>query len=40
MQKAQAEAERLTREIEEAEGKWRELEEVELERLTWEKEKL
>ena len=38
--KAWVEVERLKREIEEAEKKWRELEEVELERLTQEKEKL
>ena len=39
-QKAWVEVECLTKEIEEAERKWRELEEVELERLMWEKEKL
>ena len=38
--KVQVEAECLTKEIEEAERKWRELEEVELERLTREKERL
>ena len=37
---AWAEAECLTKEIEEVERKWRELEEAELERLTQEKEKL
>ena len=35
-----AEAECLTREIEETERKWKELEEAELERLTQEKERL
>ena len=39
-QKAQAEVECLTKEIEEAEKKQRELEEVEAERLMWEKERL
>ena len=38
--KARAEAESLTKEIEEVEKKWRELEEVEVERLTQEKERL
>ena len=38
--RVQVEAECLTKEIKEAERKWRELEEVELGRLTWEKEKL
>ena len=38
--KAWAEAESLTKEIEEVEKKWRELEEVEVERLTQEKERL
>ena len=39
-QKAWAEVEHLTKEIEEAERKQRELEEAEVERLTWEKERL
>ena len=38
--KAWVEAKCLTKEIEEAEKKWRELEEAEVERLTWEKERL
>ena len=38
--KAQAEVERLRWEIEEVEREWRELEEVEPEQLTWEKEQL
>ena len=38
--KAWAEVEHLTKEIEEAERKWRELEEAEVERLMWEKERL
>ena len=39
-QKVWAEVERLMWEIEEAERKWRELEEAEVERLMWEKERL
>ena len=38
--KVWAEAGRLTKEIEEVERKWRELEEAEVERLMWEKERL
>ena len=39
-QKVWVEVEHLTKDIKEAEKKWRELEEVEVERLMWEKERL